>query len=66
MSQAEERIVLWQNRYWDLLDENAELKIQILEKNEKIAELRRELNAANSKVAKLEQIVYPDIFLAPR
>ncbi len=65
-SQAEQRIVLLQNGYWDLLDENAELKTQILEKNEQIAQLRRELNAATNKAAKLQQLVSPDVFLAPR
>jgi cell division protein FtsB len=57
------RIVLLQNAYWDLRDENAELKTQILEKNEQIAQLRRELNAANSKVARLQQTVFPGVYL---
>jgi predicted nucleic acid-binding Zn-ribbon protein len=65
-SQPDQRIVLLQSILWDLRDENSELKTQILEKNEQIAQLRRHLNAANSKVAKLHQLVFPDVFLAPR
>lgn len=65
-SQADQQLPLWQNAYWDLRDENAELKTQILEKNEHIAQLRRELNAANNKMAKLQQIISPGLFLASR
>jgi hypothetical protein len=58
------QITLLQNMYWDLLEENAELKTSIIEKDELIARLRRELNAANHKMAKLHQLVDMETFLA--
>ena len=58
-------LALWQDKYWDLLDENAELKTQILEKNELICRLRREVNVANNKVIKLEQMMCPAAFRVP-
>jgi hypothetical protein len=56
-SPADNRIVLLQSGYLDLQNENAELKTQNLEKTEYIAQLRRQLNASNNKVAKLQQLM---------
>eukprot|EP00798_Chlamydomonas_sp_ICE-L_P003644 gene3644-13723_t len=65
-SQDDQQIALWQNEYFDLRDENAELKTQVLEKNEQIAQLRREVNAANKKLVKLQQIISPGLYLASK
>lgn len=61
-SQADQQLALWQNAYWEVRDENTELKTQITEKNEQISQMRRELNVANNKVAKLQQIIPPNIY----
>eukprot|EP00798_Chlamydomonas_sp_ICE-L_P024912 gene24912-biopygen19336 len=45
-----EQVAKLQNCYWDVLEENAELKTSVLEKDELIARLRRQLNTANHKV----------------
>ena len=66
MATPARQIAILQNMYWDLLKENAELKTSIIEKDELIGRLRRELNAANHKVAKLHQLVDPETFLASR
>jgi len=55
-----EQVAKLQNCYWDVLEENAELKTSVLEKDELIARLRRQLNTANHKVAKLQQLVDPE------
>eukprot|EP00798_Chlamydomonas_sp_ICE-L_P014167 gene14167-biopygen23254 len=44
-----EQVAKMQNCYWDVLEENAELKTSVLEKDEIIARLRRQLNTANHK-----------------
>ena len=76
-SETDHRDTLWHDGYWALVDENTELKAQILDKNdligalrlernESVAAMRRELNAANNKVARLQQLVSPEMFLASR
>lgn len=73
MATPARQITVLHNMYWDLLEENAELKTSIIEKDELLAQkdgllarLRRELNAANHKVAKLHQLVDMETFLASR
>ena len=77
VSDTDYRVTLWHDGYWALVDENTELKAQILDKNdligalrlernESVAAMRRELNAANNKVARLQQLVSPEMFLASR
>ena len=72
-----QQFALLHNKYWELREENEELKITVqekddliarlrLEKDELIARLRRDLNAANHKVAKLEQLVDPEMFIASK
>jgi len=61
-----EQVAKLQNYYWDVLEENAELKTSVMEKDELIARLRRQMNTANHKVAKLQQLVEPEMFLASR
>ncbi len=46
--------------------ECAEAEVQKLEKDELISRLRRQLNTANHKVAKLQQLVDTEMFLASR
>jgi len=61
-----EQVAKLQNSYWDVMEENAELKTSVMEKDEIIARLRRQMNTANHKVAKLQQLVEPEMFLASR
>ncbi len=58
---SREQVARLQNGYWDLLEENAELKTSVLEKDELIARLRRQLNVLE---VKLKKLVDPDMFLA--
>lgn len=46
--------LLW-IKYWDLHDENSFMKLYIQEKDETIAQLRRELIRARSKITRIEQ-----------
>ena len=72
-----QQFALLHNKYWELREENEELKIIVqekvdliarlrLEKDELIARLRRDLNVANHKVAKLEQLVDPEMLIASK
>ena len=54
------------NKYMEALEENRELKTVLTEKEETIARLRRALNAAENKIARLEQLLDPNMFLASR
>ena len=61
------------NKYMEALEENRELNTVLTEKDEAlafkdatIARLRRALNAAENKIARLEQIMDPNMFLASR
>lgn len=65
MASEKEHALLW-NKYMELNDENEAQKLIILERDETIALLRRELVNVKNKVARLEQILSPDIFLASR
>lgn len=47
-----------------LCEENAELETIVREKDELIARLRRQLNVANLKLAKLQYSVDPDMYFA--
>jgi hypothetical protein len=47
-----------------LCEENAELKTTVQEKDELVARLRRQLNVANHKLAKLQYSVDPDMYFA--
>jgi hypothetical protein len=51
-------------KYWDIHDENNMLKLYVNEKDETIAQLRRDLLAAKIKIAKLEQKIDPITYLA--
>lgn len=50
----------------EALEENRELKTVLTEREETIARLRRALNAAENKIARLEQLLDPNMFLASR
>ena len=62
MASEKKHALLW-NKYMEL---NEAQKLIILERDETIALLRRELVNVKNKVARLEQILSPDIFLASR
>lgn len=62
-SPIEQQLALLLTKYLDLLEENQEQKLMILEKDETIFRLRRELTKANNKVRRLEQMVSPELFL---
>ena len=51
-------------KYWEVVDENRELKTVLIEKDETISRLRRTLNNTEHKVAQLEQVLHPNMFLA--
>lgn len=55
--------LLW-NAYMNLLEENQDQKTIILERDETIARLRRALIKYQNQVARLEQMISPDLFLA--
>ena len=55
--------IIW-NNYLEALEEINELKTQLIEKDETITRLRRELNNSKNKVARLEQMMDPMMFLA--
>ena len=55
--------IIW-NKYMEALEEITELKTQLIEKDETITRLRRELNNSKNKVARLEQMMDPMMFLA--
>jgi len=58
----QQHALIW-HKYMDLLKENQEKDLMILEKDETIARLRRELITMKKRVARLEQMVSPEIFL---
>ena len=58
----QQHALIW-HKYMDLLQENQEKDLMILEKDETIARLRREIITMKKKVARLEQMVSPEIFL---
>ena len=53
-------------KYWEVVDENRELKTVLIEKNETISRLRRKLNNTEHNVAQLEQVLHPNMFLVSR
>lgn len=55
--------IIW-NNYLEALEEINELKTQLIEKDETITRLRRELNNSKNKVARLAQMMDPMMFLA--
>ena len=63
--QQQQQALLW-NKYWDLRDEHAMLQLVANEKDQTIAQLRRDLVNANNKIAKLEQMIDPMTFLSSR
>lgn len=58
----EQVIQILQNDW--LCEENSELKTIVQEKDELVARLRRQLNVANHKLAKLRYSVDPDKYFA--
>lgn len=56
---------LW-NKYIETMEANRELETLLIEKDETIARLRRALNNSENKMARLEQIMDPEMFLATR
>jgi len=73
MAATTRKLAVLQDYCLDLMHENAELKTLVIEKDELIARkdeliarLRREVNSAYHKAAKLQQMVDPEIFLATR
>jgi hypothetical protein len=58
----QQHALIW-HKYMDLLKENQEKDLMILEKDEIISRLRRELVKANIKVRRLEQMMSPELFL---
>ena len=62
LTQEQQAVLL--NKYWDLHDENNMLKLLAKEKDETIQQLRRELVNAKNKIARQEQMINPNNFLA--
>jgi hypothetical protein len=61
----QQQALLW-SKYWDMHDQHAHLRLRVSEKDETIALLRRDLVRANTRIAKLEQMVDPMAFLSSR
>lgn len=61
---TEQQSALLRNKYWDLRDEHAMLQLAAYEKDQTIAQLRRDLVNAQNKIAKLEQIIDPMSFIS--
>jgi len=55
--------ILW-HKYMEAREEIKELNTQLIEKDKSVTLLRRTLNNSENKVARLEQIMDPTMFLA--
>ena len=62
----QQRYQLLNEKYFDLFAENQENKTLLLEKTELISQLRRDLNAAKLKAAKLQYLAQYDVFFTSK
>ena len=62
----QQRYQLLNEKYFDLFAENQENKTLLLEKTELISQLRRDLNAAKLKEAKLQYLAQYDVFFTSK